>query len=61
MKREWLIKLRHEMNLTQEEVATRAGIDRTYYTQIERGTRRPSVQKAKSLAGVLDCSWSLFF
>ncbi|WP_245728720.1 helix-turn-helix domain-containing protein [Thalassobacillus cyri] len=40
--------------LTQEEVAKRALIDRTCYSQIETGKRNPSIHIAINIAGVLD-------
>ena len=41
-----LKKVRSDLGLTQEEVATRAGIDRTTYTNIERGHKNPSLKVA---------------
>ncbi len=35
--------LRSALNLSQEELAFRAGLDRTYISQIERGVGNPSV------------------
>ncbi len=35
--------LRTALNLSQEELAFRAGLDRTYISQIERGLGNPSV------------------
>ena len=40
------IRIRHyrtEMNLTQELLASRVGIDRTYISGIERGIRNPTI------------------
>ncbi|MBS3949183.1 MAG: helix-turn-helix transcriptional regulator [Peptococcaceae bacterium] len=59
--RTWLLQLRNERSLTQEDVAARTGIQRAYYTQIENGTRNPSVTVARRLADVLGCVWTLFF
>lgn len=47
--------------MTQEQVAEQSGIKRPYYTMIETGKRRPSVDVAKKIAGVLDFEWTLFF
>jgi len=58
-KREWLIKLRSEK--TQQFVAEKAGINRSYYTQIENGIRTPSVEVAKKIAEVLNFPWTYFF
>ena len=60
-KRKWLIKIRAEKNLTQEQVATQSNIERAYYTQIELGVRRPSVAVAKRIASTLDFDWTVFF
>ncbi|UQN27965.1 helix-turn-helix transcriptional regulator [Bacillus amyloliquefaciens] len=47
--------------MTQEEVANQADIKRPYYSQIESGVRRPSVQVAKKISEVLEFDWALFF
>lgn len=47
--------------MTQEQVAELSGIKRPYYTMIETGKRRPSVDVAKKIAAVLDFEWTLFF
>ena len=52
---------RKQMDMTQEEVASKAGIARTSYTNIETGSRRPSVDVAKRIAAVLGFDWVLFF
>lgn len=57
--RNWLIGKRG--SLSQQEVSERAGIDRSFYTQIETGTRNPSVNTAKKIAGTLGFDWTLFF
>ena len=36
-------ELRRHTGLSQEKMAARAGLDRTYYAGIERGERNPSV------------------
>ena len=58
-KRQWLIEYRGDK--TQESVAKDANIARSYYVQIETGTRNPSVQIAKKIAEVLDFDWTIFF
>lgn len=35
--------LRHELDVSQEELASRAGIHRTYLGDIERGNRNPAL------------------
>lgn len=59
--REWLTDARASQGLTQQEVARRAGIDRSFYTQIEVGTRNPSVDTSKRIADVLGLDWTNFF
>lgn len=49
------------MGLTQQQVATEAFIDRSFYTQIESGLRNPSVDTAKAIAKALKISWTIFF
>lgn len=60
-KRVWLSGLRTEQQLTHQEVADLAGIDRSYYTQIESGHRKPSVETAQKIAKVLKFEWTIFF
>ncbi len=44
--------------ISQEELAFRAGIDRTYASQIERAVANPSLGIICSLADALGCSLS---
>lgn len=53
--------MREELNLTQEEVAKMAKIQRAYYTMIEKGKRNPSVIVAKQIADILGFEWTIFF
>lgn len=59
----WLRNLRHQRGLTQEEVAVRANISRTYYVQLENQSGCPSLSPdtAKKIAKVLGFEWSIFF
>lgn len=59
--RNWLKQKRVSMNLTQEQVAKRAGIARTTYAMIEQNQRDPSVNIAKKIAKTLGFEWTLFF
>lgn len=59
--RDWLIKKREVAGYTQEQVAKMAKIKRSYYTMIERGNRRPSVDVAKNIADTLSFEWTIFF
>ncbi|MGN7352398.1 helix-turn-helix transcriptional regulator [Paenibacillus amylolyticus] len=57
----WLKEFREAANKTQVVVADEADISRSYYTNIEKGTKTPSVNTAKSIAKVLCFQWELFF
>lgn len=50
--------LRHEANISQEELANRAGIHRTYVSQIERGLKSPTLQVLIQIATALNTSAS---
>lgn len=47
--------------MTQEDVAEKSDITRSYYTMIESGKRTPSVNVAKRLASTLNTDWTFFF
>lgn len=49
-----LRKIREERKLSQEELAFRAKLDRTYISLLERGKRRPTLNTIFSLAAQLD-------
>jgi transcriptional regulator with XRE-family HTH domain len=54
--------LRKQKELTQEELAFRAGINRNYVGQIEREEKSPTVDALEKLCGALDVeARSLFF
>ncbi|WP_292022147.1 MULTISPECIES: helix-turn-helix domain-containing protein [unclassified Brevundimonas] len=46
-------RLRSAENLTQEEVAFRAGMKRSYLSDLEHGKRNPSVRALGRLASAL--------
>jgi transcriptional regulator with XRE-family HTH domain len=52
---------REELKLTQEELAERVGIHRTYLSNIERGTRNPSLVNIDKIAATLAMSLSELF
>lgn len=55
----WLIELRGDRS--QQKVAEEIGIAQSTYSSIEVGTRRPSVDMAKKIAGALGFAWTRFF
>jgi len=55
----WLIKYRGD--LTQQQVANKAAISRSYYSELESGNKNPGVETAKKLSGVLRFDWTIFF
>ncbi|MFJ8516140.1 helix-turn-helix domain-containing protein [Lysinibacillus xylanilyticus] len=55
-----LKKQRKLLNLSHEQVSTRVGIERSYYTKIENGLR-PSVKVAQAIGRVLSIDWTIFF
>ncbi|UHA72151.1 helix-turn-helix transcriptional regulator [Paenibacillus sp. 481] len=57
--RKWLIRFRGAR--TQIEVAKMASINRTSYSNIERGRRNPSVLVAKRIGQALGFNWHEFF
>lgn len=59
--RDWLVSLRIVKGFTQNEVATKCGISRSYYSGIENGTRNAKPSTAKEIANVLGFDWTIFF
>ncbi|MFW5649189.1 MAG: helix-turn-helix transcriptional regulator [Candidatus Alkaliphilus sp. MAG34] len=59
--RQWLAEYRQNRNMTHEEVATKCGITRQFYSMIEIGERTPSVPTAKKIASVLGFDWVQFY
>lgn len=51
-----LRKIREERKLSQEELALRSKLDRTYISLLERGKRRPTLNTIFALAAQLDIS-----
>jgi transcriptional regulator with XRE-family HTH domain len=53
--------LRLAKGLSQEELAFRAGVHRTYLGGIERGERNPSLKNIAAIAKALDSTLSELF
>lgn len=49
-----LRRIRHEAGISQEELADRANLHRTYISSIERGERNVSVENIFAIAQALD-------
>lgn len=56
LNRDALIALRERTGLSKQELADRAGVDRTLITRLENGERRATPAVMKKLAGALDVS-----
>lgn len=54
-------ELRKEKQLSQEELAFKAGVHRTYLGSIERGERNPSLRNISAIAAALGISLSDLF
>ncbi len=51
-------KIRKERNISQEELAFKAGLNRAYVGYIERGERKPSIDTLAKLAKSLQIKLS---
>ena len=68
MKREVLIKFgkkvreeRTKLGLSQEELASRAGVHRTYIGMIERAEKNITLENIEKIARALDIKIGIFF
>lgn len=52
---------RERRHLSQEELAFRANLDRTYISGIERGRRNPSLKTIEKIAGALEINLDTLF
>lgn len=49
-----LLRIRREAGISQEELADRAGLHRTYVGHLERSQRNPSLENVERVALVLE-------
>lgn len=54
-------QLRAEREMTQEDLAFKVGVDRSYMGFVERGARNPTLDKIGKITQVLKVSLSEFF
>ena len=54
-------QLRKELLLSQESLAFKAGLDRTYISSVENGKRNLSIMSLEKIIVALDCSVAEFF
>lgn len=55
-----LVDLRREAALSQESLAARAGMHRTYVSDVERGHRNPTVRIVAKWLRALGVTWKEF-
>ncbi|WP_264775287.1 helix-turn-helix domain-containing protein [Deinococcus aetherius] len=51
-------RLRDQQGVSQEELADRAQLDRTFISMLERGKRRATLESAQAIAAALGLSFS---
>ena len=59
--RKWLRDKRKESGITQSKISSICKIAQPFYSDIEKGKRRPSPEVAKKIADALGFSWTKFF
>ena len=52
---------RHAKGLTQEELANKSALDRTYISGVERGVRNITLNSLERIIAALDIEKSMFF
>lgn len=56
-----LKELRTALGLSQEKLALKAEIDRTYLAGVEQGKRNPSIKSLEKIINALEITFSEFF
>lgn len=59
--KDWLITLRKDKKLSQQDIADKAGVTRQMISAIENGEATPSVKVAQAIGTVLDFNWTKFY
>lgn len=54
-------ELRTSLGLSQEKLALKAEIDRTYLAGVEQGKRNPSIKSLEKIIDALDVNFCEFF
>lgn len=54
-------EIRNSLGLSQEKLALKADIDRTYLAGVEQGKRNPSIKSLEKIVEALGVSFSEFF
>jgi transcriptional regulator with XRE-family HTH domain len=54
-------ELRHQLKLSQETLANKAEVDRTYMTDVENGRRNISIVIFEKIIAALEISFTDFF
>lgn len=54
-------ELRNSLGLSQEKLAFKADIDRTYLAGVEQGKRNPSIKSLEKIIQALEVTFSEFF
>lgn len=60
-RRQWLVDLRNDKKLTQQEVADQADISKSYYATIESGLRTGTIKTLVGIAKALDFPVERFY
>jgi len=61
MDRQYLVKGRKKLGMTQKQIAIKLGVSYSAYSKYESGERRPSVETAKKIADTLGFNWAQFY
>ncbi len=54
-------ELRRALGLSQEKLALKAEVDRTYLAGVEQGKRNPSIKSLEKILKALEVSFGKFF